>query len=43
MPVWRNEYILIVFKLLIISPNTPLECLFTAALKYYLGNKTSTL
>ena len=32
IPVWRNEYIIIVFELLPTPPNTPPKCLFTAAL-----------
>ena len=32
VPVWRNEYIIIVFKLLLTSLNTPLKCLFITAL-----------
>ena len=30
--VWRNKYIITVFELLSTSPDTPLKCLFTAAL-----------
>ena len=32
VPVWKNEYIITVFELLPTPPNTPPECLFTAAL-----------
>ena len=32
MPVWRNEYTTAVFELLTTPPDTPPECLFTAAL-----------
>ena len=32
VPVWRNKYIITVFKLLPTPPNTPLKYLFTAVL-----------
>ena len=32
VPAWRNEYIITVFKLLLTPPNTPIKCLFIAAL-----------
>ena len=32
VPAWKNEYIITVFELLPISPNTPLKYLFTAVL-----------
>ena len=32
VPVWRNKYIITVFKLLPIPPDTPLKCLFAAVL-----------
>ena len=32
VPVWKNEYIITVFKLLLTPPNTPLKCLFITAL-----------
>ena len=32
VPVWRNKYIITVFKLLPISPDTPPNCLFITVL-----------
>ena len=40
VPAWRNKYIITVFELLPIPPDTPLKCLFIPALITIMLNNT---
>ena len=41
VPAWRNKYIITIFKLLLIPPNTPLKYLFIIALIMAIPRNTS--